>query len=181
MHCKQWWHKINDFVCKFCGAYEAAAREKLQAKMRMIFSNKLTLSFSTTIKKFTLEHAWNELRHDQKWCDLSTKRTSKKRKCKDGAQSSTSQATDNNTGEAVEGTDRPPSVKAAKRRGKKPMEEGKGLCEFELMWSIKQEDLSKKERLSKIGLLDRLLAKTEPLPEYEEALKKALITELFST
>ncbi|KAF2552356.1 hypothetical protein F2Q68_00037472 [Brassica cretica] len=90
-------------------------------------------------------------------------------------------ATDNNTGEAVEGTDRPPSVKAAKRRGKKPMEEGKGLCEFELMWSIKQEDLSKKERLSKIGLLDRLLAKTEPLPEYEEALKKALITELFST
>ena len=61
------------------------------------------------------------------------------------------------------------------------MEEGKGLCEFEQMWFIKQEDLSKKERLSKIGLLDRLLAKTEPLPEYEEALKKALITELFST
>ncbi|XP_013617667.1 PREDICTED: glutathione S-transferase T3-like [Brassica oleracea var. oleracea] len=27
-HCKQRWHKINDLVCKFCGAYEAAAREK---------------------------------------------------------------------------------------------------------------------------------------------------------
>ena len=71
----------------------------------MIFSNKLTLSSSTTIKKkFTLEHAWKELRHDQKWCDLSTEKTSKKRKCEDGAQYSTSQATDNNTGEADEAT-----------------------------------------------------------------------------
>ncbi|KAG2328408.1 hypothetical protein Bca52824_011136 [Brassica carinata] len=76
---------------------------------------------------------------------------------------------------------RPPGVKAAKSRGKKPLEEGKGLSEFEQMWSIKQEDLSRKERLSKLGLLDRLLAKTEPLPEYEEGLKKKLINELFST
>ena len=28
MHCKQRWHKINDLVCKFCGAYEAAGRER---------------------------------------------------------------------------------------------------------------------------------------------------------
>ena len=28
MHCKQRWHKINDLDCKFCGAYEAAEREK---------------------------------------------------------------------------------------------------------------------------------------------------------
>ena len=27
-HCKQRWHKINDLVNKFCGAYEAASREK---------------------------------------------------------------------------------------------------------------------------------------------------------
>ena len=27
-HCKNRWHKINDLVCKFCGAYEAATREK---------------------------------------------------------------------------------------------------------------------------------------------------------
>ncbi|XP_013629270.1 PREDICTED: glutathione S-transferase T3-like [Brassica oleracea var. oleracea] len=27
-HCKQRWHKINDLVGKFCGAYEAATREK---------------------------------------------------------------------------------------------------------------------------------------------------------
>lgn len=27
-HCKQRWHKINYLVNKFCGAYEAASREK---------------------------------------------------------------------------------------------------------------------------------------------------------
>ena len=27
-HCKQRWHKLNDLVCKFYGAYEAATREK---------------------------------------------------------------------------------------------------------------------------------------------------------
>ena len=61
------------------------------------------------------------------------------------------------------------------------MEEGKGIKEYERIWSIKQEDLCRKERLSKICLLDWLLAKTEPLAEYEETLKKKLITELFST
>ena len=119
-----------------------------------------------------MEHAWKEHRHDQKWCDLSTDKTSKKRKCEDGAQSSTSHA----TGEVDEGMARPPGVKAAKSRGKKPLE-GKGLCEFEQMWNIRQEDLSRKERLTKMGLL----AKPEPLPEYEECLKKKLINELFST
>lgn len=123
-----------------------------------------------------MEHAWKELRHDQKWCDLSTDITSKRRKGEDGAQSSTSHA----TGEAEEGTARPPGVKAAKSRGKKPVE-GKGFCEFERVWNVRQEDLSRIERLTKMGLLDRLLAKTEPLPEYEECLKKKLINELFST
>ena len=62
----------------------------------------------------------------------------------------------------------------------KPVE-GKGFCEFERVWNVRQEDLSRRERLTKMGLLDRLLAKTEPLPEYEECLKKKLINELFST
>uniref|UniRef100_A0A0D3CCC9 No apical meristem-associated C-terminal domain-containing protein n=1 Tax=Brassica oleracea var. oleracea TaxID=109376 RepID=A0A0D3CCC9_BRAOL len=107
--------------------------------------------------------------------------SSKKRKCEDGSQSSTSHATNYKAGEADEGTARPTGDKAAKSRGQKTMEEGKGLAEFERMWSIKQEDLTRKERLLKLGLLDRLLAKTEPLAEYEEALKKNLINELFST
>ncbi|KAL0804952.1 hypothetical protein Bca101_097443 [Brassica carinata] len=70
---------------------------------------------------------------------------------------------------------------AAKRSGKKPIEEGKGREEFERVWSYKQEDLSRREKLSKIGLLDRQLARKEPLPDYEETLKKKLINELFSS
>ena len=38
-----------------------------------------------------------------------------------------------------------------------------------------------KERLSKMSLLDSLIAKKEPLADYEEALKKKLITELLFT
>ena len=37
-----------------------------------------------------------------------------------------------------------------------------------------------KEKLSKIKLLDSLIAKQEPLADYEEALKKKLINELMS-
>uniref|UniRef100_A0A0D3A5Z9 DDE Tnp4 domain-containing protein n=1 Tax=Brassica oleracea var. oleracea TaxID=109376 RepID=A0A0D3A5Z9_BRAOL len=106
------------------------------------------------------------------------KEPQKKRKGEDGAQSSTSRATEGVAGETV---DRPPGVKAAKRSAKKPMEEGKGREEFERVWSYKQEDLSRREKLSKIGLFVRLLARTEPLPDYEETLKKKLINELFST
>ncbi|KAF2543923.1 hypothetical protein F2Q68_00032829 [Brassica cretica] len=44
------------------------------------------------------------------------------------------------------------------------------------MWDIKQKDLEVKERLSKMKILESLIAKTEPLAEYEEALKKKLIS-----
>ncbi|KAF3487052.1 hypothetical protein F2Q69_00052571 [Brassica cretica] len=46
------------------------------------------------------------------------------------------------------------------------------------MWSIKEKDLAVKERLSKMGLLERLIGKKEPLSEVEEALKDKLITEI---
>ena len=60
--------------------------------------------------------------------------------------------------------------------------DGKALSEFQTMWSIKEKDLAVKGRLSKMGLLDRLIAKTEPLSEEEEeeALKKKLITEMLA-
>lgn len=48
------------------------------------------------------------------------------------------------------------------------------------MWTIKKEDLAMKEKLSKMKLLDSLIAKQEPLAEYEEALKKKLINELLA-
>uniref|UniRef100_A0A0D3EF51 DDE Tnp4 domain-containing protein n=1 Tax=Brassica oleracea var. oleracea TaxID=109376 RepID=A0A0D3EF51_BRAOL len=55
-------------------------------------------------------------------------------------------------------TDRSPSVKSAKANGKKRKAEER-LSEFEGMWSIKKEDLAIKERLSKMKLLDSLIAK----------------------
>uniref|UniRef100_A0A0D3E683 Uncharacterized protein n=1 Tax=Brassica oleracea var. oleracea TaxID=109376 RepID=A0A0D3E683_BRAOL len=48
------------------------------------------------------------------------------------------------------------------------------------MWSIKKEDLVMKERLSKMKLLESLVAKQVLLADYEEALKKKLIDELMS-
>ncbi|KAF3509124.1 hypothetical protein F2Q69_00003415 [Brassica cretica] len=44
------------------------------------------------------------------------------------------------------------------------------------MWVIRKQDLASKERLSKIKLLESLIAKQE-LADYEEALKKKLIDE----
>ena len=48
------------------------------------------------------------------------------------------------------------------------------------MWNIKMQDLAMKEKLSKMKLLDSLLAKTKPLLDCEEALKKNMVTELLS-
>ncbi|KAF8075445.1 hypothetical protein N665_1093s0006 [Sinapis alba] len=175
-HCKQRWHKINDLVCKFCGSYEAASREK---SSRQNENDVLKLAhqifYNNHKKKFTLEHAWKELRNDQKWCDLATAKndgSSKKRKCDDGEDSSASQATENK---------RPPGVKASKASSKKKVAEDNSLNEFQSMWTIKQQDLAMKERLCKMSLLESLIGKKEPLAEYEEALKKKLINALLSS
>ncbi|KAF2588263.1 hypothetical protein F2Q70_00038030 [Brassica cretica] len=123
-------------------------------------------------KNFTLEHAWVGLRNDQKWSDLSTAKNegnSRKRKGDEGEDSATSQATQNK---------RPPGVKAAKASGKKPMVQENAVNEFEKMWSIRQHDLVVKERLSKMSLLEGLIAKQEPLAEDEASLKKKLISDL---
>ncbi|KAF3591856.1 hypothetical protein DY000_02023263 [Brassica cretica] len=98
----------------------------------------------------------------------------------DGAQSSTSRATETNTSDADEASNRPPGVKAAKAWVKKTKVDEKGLSGFQTMWSIKQHDLAMKERLSKMSLLDSLIGKQEPLSECEEALKKKLISDLLS-
>ncbi|XP_048604855.1 glutathione S-transferase T2-like [Brassica napus] len=131
--------------------------------------------------KFNLHHAWEELRNDQKWCELASTKLdggSKKRRCEDGAQSESSEGTIN--------LDDPPTkrhvgVKAAKGgSSKRGMEDDKSLSAFHTMWSLKEKDLAGKEKLSKMGLLDRLIAKTEPLSEEEEALKKKLIREMLA-
>uniref|UniRef100_A0A0D3E7W6 No apical meristem-associated C-terminal domain-containing protein n=1 Tax=Brassica oleracea var. oleracea TaxID=109376 RepID=A0A0D3E7W6_BRAOL len=130
-------------------------------------------------KKFTLEHAWKELKNDQKWCELTTSKTegsAKRRKLDDSAQSS--HAFQTTTGDE-QATNRPPGVKASKGRGKNPQADGKGVNDLEILWNIKKEDFAVKERVSRMRLLDSLLAKQE-LADYEEDLNKKLITELFS-
>ncbi|KAF8096173.1 hypothetical protein N665_0316s0018 [Sinapis alba] len=174
-HCKQRWHKINDLVCKFCGAYEAASREKTSGQNdNDVLKLAHQIFYTNQKKKFTLEHAWKELRNDQKWCELATAKkdaTSKKRKCDDSADSSSSQATENK---------RPPGVKSAKASGKQSVAEENRLNAFQNMWKIKQADMEMKERLTKLALLDSLIAKKEPLSEFEEALKTKLIQECLS-
>ncbi|KAF2592086.1 hypothetical protein F2Q70_00044061, partial [Brassica cretica] len=171
-HCKQHWHRNNDLVSKFCGAYEAATREKSSGQNdNDVLKLAHQIFYNNHQKKFTLEHAWKELRNDQKWCDLATAKhpSSKKRKCEDVGDSSASQATENK---------RPPGVKAS---SKKKVAGENSLNGFQSIWTIKQQDLLIKERLSKMSLLDSLLGKKEPLAEHEEALKKKLIDDLISS
>uniref|UniRef100_A0A0D3AS20 No apical meristem-associated C-terminal domain-containing protein n=1 Tax=Brassica oleracea var. oleracea TaxID=109376 RepID=A0A0D3AS20_BRAOL len=167
--CKQRCHKLNDL------AFEAATRERssgmndndvLKLAHRIFFNNHQ--------KKFTLEHAWKELRADQKWCELSTAKTvrsSKRRKFEDGSHTGSSQVKENNAGVDDDVTCRPAGVKAAKARGKKPLVEAKELDDFKTIWEMKKEDLARKEKLTKMKLLESIFAKQGPLPDYEEDLK----------
>lgn len=175
-HCKQRWHRINDLVSKFCGSYEAATREKTSGQNETdVLKLAHQIFYNNYKKRFVLEHAWKELRHDQKWCDLATAKTegsSKKRKCEDdGADSSTSQATSSK---------RPPGVKAAKMSAKRPVVDEQTLNGFQSMWTIRQQEIAAKSMLSKMSLLEGLIGKKEPLSESEDALKKKLITDLMS-
>uniref|UniRef100_A0A0D3BIL9 Myb-like domain-containing protein n=1 Tax=Brassica oleracea var. oleracea TaxID=109376 RepID=A0A0D3BIL9_BRAOL len=129
-HCKQRWHMINDLVCKFCGAYEAASREKTSGQNENdVLKQAHQIFYTNHKKKFLLEHAWKE---------LSSQATKMKH---------------------------PPGIKAAKASGKKTMAEENAMKEFHTMWSIKQQDLAMKDRLSKMRLLESLIAKKDPLAE----------------
>ncbi|KAL1219319.1 Glutathione S-transferase T3 [Cardamine amara subsp. amara] len=63
IHCKQRWGKLNDVVCKFVGCYEAATSLKSSGQNEndvMKLANQIY--FNDHKSKFTLEHAWRELR-----------------------------------------------------------------------------------------------------------------------
>ncbi|XP_048623978.1 glutathione S-transferase T3-like [Brassica napus] len=174
-HCKQRWHRINDLVSKFSGSYEAATRERTSGQYENdVLKLAHQIYYNNYKKKSTLEHAWKELRHDQKWCDLGTATTEgslKKRKCEVGAVTSSSQPIENK---------RPPGVKAAKLSGKKPVLDEKTLNDFKCMWTIKEKELASKEKLSKMSLLEILIGRKESLTKFEETLKNKLITDLLS-
>ncbi|XP_009144142.2 glutathione S-transferase T3-like isoform X2 [Brassica rapa] len=173
-HCKQRWHKINDQVNKFCGAFEAATREKTSGQNENDVLNRAhEIFFTNHRKKFILEHAWKELRNDQKWCATATSKnegSGKRRKLDEGSLSETSHAVEE---------ERPPGVKAAKGKNKNVKGEER-LSQFQTMWEIKQKDLVSKDKLSRNRILDRLLAKQEPLDEVENAVVKKLLAELLN-
>nr|VDD32044.1 unnamed protein product [Brassica oleracea] len=156
VQCKQRWSRINDQVCKFVGCFEAALREKRSGQNDDdVMKAALDILYNDYSIKVNLEHAWRELRHDKKWC-------------------STFLAKDTVDGQedVGESEGRPVGVKAAKAASKRKK-------------SGKEEELSQlhamleiKEKISKRKLLDRLLAKKEPLSEMETSLKLKLMSEM---
>ncbi|XP_056846191.1 glutathione S-transferase T3-like [Raphanus sativus] len=164
---------MNDMVSKFCGAYEAATRDRTSGMNEDdVLKRAHDLFLNNHKTKFTFEHAWKELRGDQKWCLLSVNGSSSKRtKFDDGSHSASSHAATSASVDA-EGTRRPPGVKAAKARAKRLLVEEKEVVDFNNMWSIKKEDLAIKEKITKMKLLESLVNKQVPLDEDEEVLRK---------
>ncbi|XP_048604660.1 glutathione S-transferase T3-like [Brassica napus] len=163
VHCKARWGKINEGVCKFVGSYEAATKQRSSGQNEDdILKMAHAIYFNDYKKKYTIEHAWLELRHDQKWRGAST--------TKDKVREDDNSA-------------RPAGVKAAKAKAKKPVskptleEEGK---EFHNLWEIRQNDFALKDKLNKQKLLESLIVKTEPLTELELALKDQLIKDMLA-
>ncbi|XP_048615098.1 glutathione S-transferase T3-like isoform X2 [Brassica napus] len=82
--CKSRWGKLNEGVCKFVGCYDAATKQKSSGQSEDdVLKLAHQIFFNDYKSKFTLEHAWLEQRHDQKWSGgLASKNgvTSKRRK-----------------------------------------------------------------------------------------------------
>ncbi|XP_020871500.1 glutathione S-transferase T3 [Arabidopsis lyrata subsp. lyrata] len=196
-HCKQRWRKINDQVCKFVGSLAAATSQKSSGQNE---NDVMKLAHQIYSKdygvKFTLDHCWRELRHDQKWCVASSpveSDKSKRRKVGDRAEAAGHSSSSQAASHGDEAMARPPGVKAAKAKAKKTnkgVEEGPdldALLRIQSIWEIrkqdhelKKEDYELKKKQSKLKMLENLLGKIEPLSEIEMALKDKLITDMLS-
>ncbi|KAL0699791.1 hypothetical protein Bca4012_055913 [Brassica carinata] len=173
-HCKKRWHRINDEVNKFCASYSAAERQLRSGESDTDVLKSAHDIFSCDQgHKFTLEHAWCVLRYEQKWISLNTPKAgggSKRKNNETNTQTSTTEG-------FIDAESRPEGIKAAKARRNTP--KGKSVAEYASVWEMKKEDLERKERLSKLAILDTLLAKTQALSEPEEAVKNKLLAEFF--
>uniref|UniRef100_A0A0D3E5D8 Myb-like domain-containing protein n=1 Tax=Brassica oleracea var. oleracea TaxID=109376 RepID=A0A0D3E5D8_BRAOL len=172
--CKQRWGKIMK-VSASVGCYDAATKQRTSGQSEDdVLKAAHEIFFNDYKVKFTLEHAWRELRNDQKWLGTygSTQQSSGSKRKRVGEEqtfnSSSSMPSVNGENET-----RPVGVKAAKAattKGKRSLvDEGKNL----------QQVLALKQEVNKIKLLDSLLSRTEPLTELEVALKDKLITECY--
>ncbi|XP_020880935.1 glutathione S-transferase T3-like [Arabidopsis lyrata subsp. lyrata] len=190
--CKQRWAKVNKIVTKFVGCHKTATTHKTSGQSEDdVMKLAHEIYYNDTKKNFTLDHAWRELKFDQKWCDQTTrggKDNAKRRKCGDGNASSQPINVEDDSVMT-----RPPGVKAAKAKGrksatvnegKKPAtgkgEAGQSVEHFQNLWELKEKDWDRKEKQSKYQMLESLLSRTEPLSDIDLFLKNKLITELWS-
>ncbi|KAF8085057.1 hypothetical protein N665_0684s0009 [Sinapis alba] len=178
VHCKARWGKINEGVCKFVGCYEAATKQRSSGQNEDdVLKMAHAIFFNDYKKKYILEHAWLELRHDQKWSgDSATKDKfqCKRRKLDDQTAQPSSSVHVSHREEAMARKKKTVSKKATLE------EEEKERMEFQSIWDIRQADFALKTTLNKQKLLDRLIAKTEPLSELEIALKNKLISDMLT-
>ncbi|XP_018435893.2 glutathione S-transferase T3-like [Raphanus sativus] len=159
--CKQRWSRINDQVCKFVGCYDAALREQRSGQNEDdVMKTALDRFFNQHSVRFSMEHAWRELRHDQKWSSSFV--------AKDGGKDKRKVV----EVDTAEEEPRPMGLKAAKAAAKKK-KSGKeeALTKIEAIMQVKKE-------VSTQNLLERLLAKKEPLNEMETTLKMKLMSAL---
>ncbi|KAL0742824.1 hypothetical protein Bca4012_084337 [Brassica carinata] len=172
-HCKKRWHRINDMTNKFCAAYAAAERQLSSGQSDTdLLKMAHDIFFSDQNSKFNLEHAWCVLRYEQKWLSLNTPKPggcSKRKNSESGSEPASPHPS------ALE--IRPEGVKAAKAKRNSGKE--KSVAEYTTIWEMKKEDLAMKEKLSKLAILDTLLAKTNPLSEAEEVVKNKLLALYF--
>ncbi|XP_024005940.1 glutathione S-transferase T3-like [Eutrema salsugineum] len=180
--CKQRWGRLNDQVCKFVGCFEAAVKDKRSGQNdNDVLKAAHEIFFNDYQAKFTLEHAWRELRFDQKWCSKGSR---KRRKTDESASSQEEVVLEDDS------EPRPIGVKAAKSKKsgsklKAEVQADKTLKHLQIVWEIKQSDMEMKQRdlelqdkLSSKKLLEKLLTKPEPLTETEMKLKDKLINDL---
>ena len=153
LHCKQRCQKINDLTNKFYGAFATAERQMTSGQNdNDVLKSAHQIFYSDHNMKFNLEHAWCVLRHEQKWLSLNTPKPTGSSKRKTGASSSQTSSTN-----VVDDETRPEGIKAAKAKRSNGQE--KYMAEYTTIWEMKKEDLSMKEKLSKLAILDTLLAK----------------------
>lgn len=116
------------------------------------------------------------MRFEQKLLNLNTTPTGRsKRKSVRTDSQAANPSVDASVGEQEE---RPEGVKTAK--AKRSNGKGKSVADNAEVWDMRDQELGKKEKLSKLAILDTLLAKSQPLSEAEEVAKNKLLAEFFS-
>ncbi|KAF3592067.1 hypothetical protein DY000_02020725 [Brassica cretica] len=134
--------------CEHRESSHSATREKSSGQNKNdVLKLAHEIFFNNHKKKFNFEHAWKELRNDQKWCDLSASKTdgsAKRRKFEDAKGHGKKTKVEGKALSALsefQRTNRPPGVKAAKGHGKKTKVEGKALSalsEFQSLEKVKE-------------------------------------------